>query len=84
MEKHFVLDIQHAGKAFAQLHLMTPWAASQLQQACALFPAEQGYQVQINQVKERRMLYQSGNQGITLLGESLILQPCVATSKVQP
>ncbi|SQI41121.1 Uncharacterised protein [Serratia plymuthica] len=38
MEKHYVLDIQHAGKAFARMQMFTPWAADQLQQALACFP----------------------------------------------
>lgn len=49
MDKHYVLDIQYAGKAFARLQMFTPRAADQLEQACALFPAAQGYQVQLSQ-----------------------------------
>lgn len=75
MEKHYVLDIQHAGKAFARLQMFTPWAADQLQQARALFPAAQGYQLHISQVKERRIVYQSGTNGITVLGDALELEP---------
>ncbi|WP_199635986.1 hypothetical protein JEM67_14795 [Serratia sp. PAMC26656] len=75
MEKHYVLDIQHAGKAFARMQMFTPWAADQLQQALALFPAEQGYQLHISQVKERRILYQSGASGITVLADALELAP---------
>ncbi|MFN2992515.1 hypothetical protein [Serratia plymuthica] len=75
MEKHYVLDIQHAGKAFARMQMFTPWAADQLQQAMSLFPADQGYQLHISQVKERRILYQSGAKGITVLGDALELAP---------
>ncbi|CAI0820320.1 MULTISPECIES: hypothetical protein [Serratia] len=83
MDKHYVLDIQYAGKAFARLQMFTPWAADQLEQACALFPAAQGYQVQLSQVSERRIVYQSGAQGITVLGESLALTPFTHASEVQ-
>ncbi|MGO4741922.1 hypothetical protein [Serratia quinivorans] len=82
MEKHYVLDIQHSGKAFARLQMFTPWAADQLQQAQALFPAEQGYQLQISQVKDRRIIYQSGIGGITILGDALELAPCSPTQEV--
>lgn len=75
MEKHYVLDIQYAGKAFARLQMFTPWAADQLQQARALFPAAQGYQLHISQVKERRIVYQSGASGISVLGDALELVP---------
>ncbi|MEX5715847.1 hypothetical protein IC615_18590 [Serratia ureilytica] len=82
MDKHYVLDIQYAGKAFARLQLFTPWAADQLEQACALFPAAQGYQVQLSQVSERRIVYQSGAQGITVLGESLALIPSLTLARL--
>ncbi|CAI0712752.1 hypothetical protein V2T44_03895 [Serratia ficaria] len=84
MDKHYVLDIQYAGKAFGRLQMFTPWAAGQLEQARALFPATQGYQLQISQVSERKMLYQSGNQGIVVLGESWVLAPCPAVEEEQP
>ena len=83
MEKHYVLDIQHGGKAFARLQMFTPWAADQLQQAQALFPAEQGYQVHISQVKERRIVYQSGINGITILGDTLELEAYPHSTEVQ-
>ncbi|CAI0861385.1 hypothetical protein [Serratia grimesii] len=83
MEKHYVLDIQHDGKAFARLQMLTPWAETQLQQAQALFPTEQGYQLQISQVKERRIVYQSGIGGITILGDTLELEPYPNTTEVQ-
>ncbi|AGP44639.1 hypothetical protein [Serratia plymuthica] len=83
MEKHYVLDIQHAGKAFARMQMFTPWAADQLQQAMALFPTEQGYQLHISQVKERRIVYQSGASGITVLGDALELAPYHHPSEVE-
>ncbi|MBP1129912.1 MULTISPECIES: hypothetical protein [Serratia] len=83
MEKHYVLDIQHDGKAFARLQMLTPWAEAHLQQAQALFPAEQGYQLQVNQVKERRIVYQSGIGGITILGDTLELAPYPNTTEGQ-
>ncbi|TFZ50668.1 hypothetical protein E5C26_13030 [Serratia proteamaculans] len=83
MEKHYVLDIQHGGKAFARLQMFTPWASDQLQQAQALFPAEQGYRLQISQVKQRRIIYQSGTDGITILGDTLELEPSPHTIEVQ-
>lgn len=84
MEKHYVLDIQHNGKAFARLQMFTPWAADQLQQAQALFPADQGYQLHTSQVKERRIVYQSGLNGITILGDTLELETYPHTTEVQP
>lgn len=82
MDKHYVLDIQYAGKAFARTEMFT-WAADQLEQACALFPAAQGYQVQLSRVSERRIVYQSGAQGITVLGESLALTPFTHAHEVK-
>lgn len=38
-------------------------------------PGRAGYQVQLSQVSERRIVYQSGAQGIAVLGESLALTP---------
>ena len=63
MEKHYVLDIKQGGKAFGRLQMFTPWAA------------DQGYQLSISQVKERRIIYQSGIGGITILGDTLELEP---------
>ncbi|CAI0800110.1 hypothetical protein [Serratia quinivorans] len=83
MEKHYVLDIQHDGKAFARLQMFTPWASDQLQQAQALFPTEQGYRLHISQVKERRIVYQSGIDGITILGDTLELEPYPLGAEVQ-
>ena len=82
MDKHYVLDIQYAGKAFARPRCSPP-AADQLEQACALFPAAQGYQVQLSRVSERRIVYQSGAQGITVLGESLALTPFTHAHEVK-
>ena len=61
----------------------SPRAADQLEQACALFPAAQGYQVQLSRVSERRIVYQSGAQGITVLGESLALTPFTHAHEVK-
>lgn len=83
MDKHYVLDIQYAGKAFARSWRCSPLAADQLEQACALFPAAQGYQVQLSRVSERRIVYQSGAQGITVLGESLALTPFTHAHEVK-
>lgn len=82
MEKHYVLDIKQGGKAFGRLQMFTPWAAEQLQQAQALFPADQGYQLSISQVKERRIVYQSSLGGITILGDTLELEPYSPSQEV--
>ncbi|WP_261804297.1 hypothetical protein AB3M75_14585 [Serratia ureilytica] len=39
--------------------------------------------MQLSQVSERRIVYQSGAQGITVLGESLALIPFTHASEVK-
>ena len=83
MDKHYVLDIQYAGKAFARTEMFTHGPPISWSRRARCSRPHRVYQVQLSRVSERRIVYQSGAQGITVLGESLALTPFTHAHEVK-
>ena len=83
MDKHYVLDIQYAGKAFARLEMFTPGPPISWSRRARCSRPHRVIRCSSAGSANAASFYQSGAQGITVLGESLALTPFTHAHEVK-